>query len=58
MGWYVTKCKLIAFIRIFLLTNTALNGRNPHNGDHLTIAARKVVTFKSSPLLRKKLNAE
>jgi integration host factor subunit alpha len=34
------------------------NGRNPQTGDRMTIDARKVVTFKSSPVLRKELNAE
>ncbi|MGV8056733.1 MAG: integration host factor subunit alpha [Smithellaceae bacterium] len=34
------------------------NGRNPYNGDRLTISARKVVTFKPSPVLKKELNAE
>jgi integration host factor subunit alpha len=33
-------------------------GRNPQTGDRLTIDARKVVTFKLSPVLRKELNAE
>jgi integration host factor subunit alpha len=31
-------------------------GRNPQTGKDLTIAARKVVTFKSSTVLRAKLN--
>ena len=35
----------------------ARNGRNPQTGDRLTINARKVVTFKASPILRKELNS-
>ena len=31
-------------------------GRNPQTGEALMIHARKVVTFKSSPLLRDKIN--
>ena len=29
------------------------NGRNPQTGKSMTLDARKVVTFKSSPVLRK-----
>ena len=36
----------------------ARNGRNPQTGDRMTIEARRVVTFKSSPVLKKELNAE
>lgn len=31
-------------------------GRNPHTGDDLTLEARRVVTFKPSGVLRRKLN--
>jgi integration host factor subunit alpha len=34
----------------------ARNGRNPQTGGNLTIAARKVVTFKPSPVLRDTVN--
>jgi len=34
------------------------NGRNPQTGERMTIEARKIVTFKSSPVLKKELNAE
>ena len=33
-------------------------GRNPQTGEQMIIEARKVVTFKSSPELRDKLNAD
>ena len=35
----------------------ARRGRNPQTGKDLTIKARKVVTFRPSPLLRDELNA-
>jgi len=31
-------------------------GRNPQTGEAMTISARKVVTFKPSPILKDKLN--
>lgn len=31
-------------------------GRNPQTGDKITLAARKVVKFKASQILRKQLN--
>jgi integration host factor subunit alpha len=34
----------------------ARRGRNPQTGKALTIKARKVVTFKASPVLRDELN--
>ena len=34
----------------------ARKGRNPQTGKDLTIKARKVVTFKPSPVLRDELN--
>lgn len=32
------------------------NGRNPQTGNAIVLDARRVVTFKSSPVLRSKLN--
>ena len=32
------------------------NGRNPQTGEGIAISARKVVTFKTSPVLKTKLN--
>jgi len=32
------------------------NGRNPHTGKNMAIAARKVVTFKTSLVLKGELN--
>ncbi len=34
----------------------ARRGRNPQTGDELTLAARRVVTFKPSGILRAKIN--
>ena len=31
-------------------------GRNPHTGKSMAIKARKVVTFKTSPVLKKEMN--
>jgi integration host factor subunit alpha len=36
----------------------ARRGRNPQTGDELILDARKVVTFKSSGILRSRLNGE
>ena len=33
-------------------------GRNPQTGEEMTLAARKVLTFKTSVVLRDKLNAK
>jgi integration host factor subunit alpha len=33
-------------------------GRNPATGDHLMLGSRKVVTFRYSSVLKKKINAE
>ena len=33
------------------------NGRNPQTGERMTINARRVVTFKSSPVLRDAINS-
>ena len=35
----------------------ARKGRNPKTGEAMTIKARKVVTFRPSPVLRDELNA-
>jgi len=33
-------------------------GRNPHTGEHLTIEARRILTFKTSSVLRSVINQE
>ena len=39
-----------------VMKKKARNGRNPQTGKSMTIDARKVVTFKPSPLLRDEMN--
>lgn len=34
------------------------NGRNPQTGEPLTITARKILTFKPSPLLKQEINRD
>lgn len=36
----------------------ARKGRNPHTGDTITLEPRRVITFKPSGVLRKKLNPQ
>jgi integration host factor subunit alpha len=36
----------------------ARNGRNPHTGEAMEIAERKIVTFKLSKVLQKEINGE
>lgn len=36
----------------------ARRGRNPQNGDTITIGARKIITFKTSSVLKSKINKE
>ena len=36
----------------------ARRGRNPATGDDLTLEARRVVTFRCSPVLRGKMNGQ
>ena len=36
----------------------ARKGRDPQTGEEIEIPARRVVTFKVSPVLRKKMNRE
>ncbi len=36
----------------------ARKGRNPHTGDTITLEPRRVITFKPSGVLRKKLNLQ
>ena len=39
-------------------TKSARKGRNPKTGESMMLDARKVVTFKSSGILREKVNRE
>lgn len=47
--------KLSGFGHFIVRQKHARRGRNPKTGEDLTIAPRSVVTFRASPLLKKKL---
>jgi integration host factor subunit alpha len=50
---------LISGFGKFIVKNKAQRkGRNPATGSDLTLDARRVVTFKCSPVLRKKLEGD
>jgi integration host factor subunit alpha len=46
------------FGKFVVKEKAARRGRNPHTGDDLTLGARRVITFKCSPLLRDKINGK
>ena len=48
--------KISGFGKFVVRGKKARRGRNPQTGGDLMLAPRKVVTFKSSPLLKKTLN--
>ena len=48
--------KISGFGNFVVRGKKARRGRNPHTGAECEIAARKVLTFKSSLILRKALN--
>lgn len=45
-----------SFGNFVVKSKNARRGRNPHTGAECEISARKVLTFKSSQILRKALN--
>jgi len=47
--------KLSGFGHFVVRQKHARRGRNPKTGEDLTIAQRSVVTFRASPLLKKKM---
>ncbi|MDX8403375.1 MAG: integration host factor subunit alpha [Mariprofundaceae bacterium] len=47
--------KLSGFGHLMVREKHARRGRNPKTGDDITIASRKVVTFRASQLLKQKL---
>lgn len=49
--------KISGFGRWSVRKKKARNGRNPQTGGAITIGARKVITFRCSPLMRKGLNS-
>jgi integration host factor subunit alpha len=48
--------KISEFGKWTVNSKKARRGRNPQTGEDLTIEARKVVTFKASPVLRDAVN--
>ena len=50
------KIKISGFGNFVIRNKRARRGRNPQTGDHLEITARRVLTFKPSPVLKASLN--
>ncbi len=48
--------KISSFGNFVVREKRARRGRNPQTGDEMMITPRKVLTFKSSPLLKQALN--
>ena len=50
------KIKISSFGNFVVRAKRSRRGRNPQTGDEIMITPRKVLTFKSSPLLKEALN--
>lgn len=50
------KIKISGFGNFSVKEKKSRRGRNPQTGEEIAISARKVLTFKSSQVLRKALN--
>ena len=50
------KIKISGFGNFVVKEKKARRGRNPQTGDEIAISARRVLTFKSSQVLREALN--
>jgi len=50
------KVKISGFGNFTIRAKNVRRGRNPQTGDEIKIAARNVLTFKASPVLKKALN--
>jgi integration host factor subunit alpha len=50
--------KISGFGNFVVSHKSSRKGRNPHTGETITIAARRVLTFKVSPLLRQAINGK
>ena len=48
--------KISGFGNFEIRSKTGRPGRNPRTGEPVTIAPRRVVTFKASPLLKEQIN--
>ena len=51
------KVKISSFGNFNVRTKKVRRGRNPQTGDEIQISGRRVLTFKSSPVLKKALNS-
>ena len=51
------KIKISGFGNFSVKNKKSRRGRNPQTGSEIEISARKVLTFKSSQVLRKALNS-
>ena len=49
---------ITGFGKFYLNEKKERRGRNPATGEDLMLPPRKVITFKCSPVLRKKVNGE
>ncbi|RII31408.1 MAG: integration host factor subunit alpha [Geobacter sp.] len=52
------KLKISGFGNFEIKNKTDRRGRNPQTGETITIAARRILTFKPSPLLRQAINGQ
>jgi integration host factor subunit alpha len=52
------KLKISGFGSFEIKQKADRRGRNPQTGETMTIAARRVLTFKPSPILRDAINKE
>jgi integration host factor subunit alpha len=50
------KVKISGFGNFVVREKRSRRGRNPQTGNGIQITARKVLTFKSSPILKRALN--
>lgn len=52
------KIKISGFGNFLVNAKRPRKGRNPQTGDEITITGRRVLTFKSSHVLKKSMNQE
>jgi integration host factor subunit alpha len=50
------KIKIAGFGNFEVKAKADRRGRNPQTGEEITIEARKILTFKASPLLKQSIN--
>jgi integration host factor subunit alpha len=52
------RIKISGFGNFVVRQKRSRRGRNPQTGEEIEISARRVLTFKSSPILKKVLNGQ